>query len=200
LKSGLSKAGHVAESAAVKTWHLVLHIMLGSVWMVLGVILATLASIQYDKYCFRRALNSGHTGPVVLSKEFWVVGGSELQRKFNDYWANVAAPFMKAQPGVKMMRFGRGLDMSSNLYSVNTEFNSLAELRRMLDSPELEELKKRMPKATLSRHKIGLLVQQVKGPAYTSVMEGDRTQTGTTTGGEGLRQRGSGVSAGGPGH
>lgn len=200
LRNGMWRAGHAAEYAAVKTWHLFLHLAMGSVWMVLGGILATVGMNQWEKYIFRKQLSSPQTGPAVLAKEFWVAGGSDYQRKFIDYWTHTAAPWIKGQPGVKWMRFGQGLDIGSNVYQVATEFDTMENLRRFVKSPELNELKKRMPKATLSRHHIGRMLHQQKGPAFQSTDMLEGSTTGSGFGSEGLRQRGATLTAGGPGH
>jgi hypothetical protein len=190
LGQGVEMAGHTAEKAVWKTWHIVLHLFLASFWMIVGGIGVTVFTNWANKATFRKQLNTDVQGPVVMSKEFMVIGNEDTQRKFNDYWANTAAGFFQRQAGLRKFSLQRGFGVGSNVWQHLSEWNSVQDLRRALNQPELQELKKRMPKSVLSKHQLSQVVTTGKGMniSTTQGQEGDIR-------GEGLRQRmGQGIT------
>jgi hypothetical protein len=126
-------------------------------------------------------------GPVVLSKEFLVVGTEDAQRKFMDYWSNAGAAFFQRQPGLRKFSLQRGVDVGSNGWQHLSEWNSIEDLRRALNQPEITEMKKRLPKGVLSKKFISQVVTTGKGGMVST---SGVPQEGDTIRGEGLRQRG----------
>jgi hypothetical protein len=187
LGSGFHMA-HTVEKAAWKTWHIVLHLFLATFWMIVGGIGVTLFSNWANKATFRKQLNANVQGPVVMSKEFMVIGTEDTQRKFNDYWANTAAGFFQRQPGLRKFSLQRGFNVGSNVWQHLSEWNGIEDLRRAMNQPEFNELKKRMPKSVLSKYQLSQVVTTGKGMNIGTQGQEDIRS-------EGLRQRmGQGIS------
>jgi len=186
LGRGVHRAADMASTAAWKTWHLLLHGVLAMFWMFIGAVGATGLVTWLNKRQFRKQLAAPVVGPVVLSKEFMVLGTEDYARKFQDYWTNAAGAYFNRQPGLRKYTLQRGVDIGSNQWHHLSEWNSIEDLRRALTNPEMKELKKRMPHGflfkLLSKHAVTQLVTTGKGPAAS---EGD---VGVVRP-EGLRQR-----------
>lgn len=192
LGHGMHKAGDVASAAGWKTWHLLLHTLIGIFWLSLGAL--TYGGIKWwiEKQAFKKQLAAPVQGPVVLSKIFTVFGTEDTQRKFQEYWDGAAAGFFSRQPGVRKFSLQRGVDIGSNTWCHLSEWNSIEDLRRAVNQPELQELKKRMPRGVISKRCISQVVSTGKGGAVsgtgaTGAQEGDVRS-------EGLRNRGPGAS------
>jgi len=184
---GFSAVGSTGVGFITKTWHLALHSMLALFWITLGAIGCVFLQGFINRQTFNKQLSSNIVGPVIMNKEFMVVGTEDTQRKFQDYWTNTAASFFQRQQGLRKFTLQRGFNVGSNVWQHMTEWNSIDDLRRALAQPELQDIKKRMPGGTINKRSISQVVTTGKGNAF-----------GTTTGGpiegdviraEGLRQR-----------
>jgi len=162
---------------------------LGSFWMVFGVLAYTGIKWWMEKYTFNRQLNAHVQGPVVLSKVFTVLGTEETQRKFEEYWSGPAAGFFSRQNGVRKFSLQRGVNIGSNVWCHLSEWDSIDALRKMTNNPELNQIKKRMPKGVMTKRMVSQVVSTGKGVnmGTTGGTEGDVRS-------EGLRNRGPGMA------
>lgn len=188
LGYGLHKAGDMASGAAWKTWHLMLHMLLGAFWLTLGAVAYGGIKWWIEKQTFKKQLAAPVQGPVVMSKLFTVFGTEDTQRKFQEYWNGAAAQFFSRQPGLRKFSLQRGVDIGSNTWCHLSEWNSIEDLRRAVNQPEIAELKKRMPRGVISKRCVSQVISTGKG----GVAGTGGPQEGDVVRGEGLRNRGPG--------
>lgn len=183
---GLQTTASTAATAAWATWKLFLHLLLGVFWITLGAIGWQGAKWWLEKQAFKKELATPNVhGPVVLSKVFTVFGTVETSNKFAEYWNGAAAGWFSRQPGIRKFSFQRGVGVASNVWCHLSEWNTIEDLRKALASPELTEMKKRMPKGVVTKR--GILQVVSTGKAL-----GGGADTDVRT--EGLRNRGPGSS------
>jgi hypothetical protein len=194
LGYGMHKAGDIASGAAWKTWHLFLHMLIGAFWLTLGALSYGGIKWWIEKQTFKKQLAAPVQGPVVLSKLFTVFGTEDTQRKFQEYWNGAAAGFFSRQPGLRKFSLQRGVDIGSNTWCHLSEWNSIEDLRRAVNQPEIQELKKRMPRGVMSKRCVSQVVSTGKGGTVSGT--GTGSGSGTNEGdvrSEGLRNRGPGT-------
>jgi hypothetical protein len=194
LGHGMHRAGDVASGAAWKTWHLLLHAIIGIFWLSVGAVAFATMKWWVEKQAFKKELAAQVQGPVILSKVFTVFGTEDTARKFQEYWSTSAANWFSRQPGMRKFSLQRGLDIGSNTWCHLSEWNSIEDLRRALSqTQELNELKKRLPRGVISKRWISQVVTTGKGTDIGAVgTAGGLTEGDLRT--EGLRNRGPGIT------
>lgn len=185
---GVHAAADVGKSAAITTWHLLAHAVMGVFWLSLGAAASTWLMWFWNKRKFNRQLNSHVPGPVTLQQEYLVVGNEDVQRKFFDYWTNTGNAYFSRQPGLRKSVLHRGIDALNNKWVNLAEWSSVEELRRAMATPEFIDLKRRAPVNVIPMETL----YQVSAVGGRS--EGDIAGKGAMH--EGLRQRTTGPGVG----
>jgi hypothetical protein len=97
-----------------------------------------------NHFAFKRALKATYSGPVTVSKEFWVWGGQGAQNTMTAFANSHLIPFLNKQGGLTRYAVYRSLGCSNHWCAVS-EWATLEDYRKAWCSPEANTLRSHLP-------------------------------------------------------